>query len=234
MAALPPLSSGKRPPYGVAIVEDRQEVREYWANLLDSFDDFKCAIACTSGEEALAKIPAVRPEIVLMDIFLPGMSGIECTARLKMLVEDARILIITASNDEEMVFPALEAGADGYLLKHSTPAEMRQALLDVLQGGLPITAGIARRVAEFFHQRGKARSSAVHLTQRERDVLELLTKGYLNKEIADRLGLSIQTVRSYLKDIYDKMHVHSRAEAVAKFMTRPGKLPSGVDPSPPV
>jgi DNA-binding NarL/FixJ family response regulator len=208
----------KHPPYRVVIVEDRKEVRDHLAGVIESFEDFTCPVTCSSGEVAIRKAPAARPDIVLMDIFLPGMSGIECTARLKEMLGDARILVITASSDEEMVFPALEAGADGYLLKHSSPSELHQALLDVLQGGLPITAGIARKVAEYFHRRGRDKSSSIRLSQREREVLELLAKGYLNKEIADELSLSIQTIRSYLKNIYDKMHVHSRAEAVAKFV----------------
>lgn len=207
----------------VALVEDRREVREQWAALLDSFEDFSCACACSSGEEALQTIPPLRPDIVLMDIFLPRMSGIECTVRLKQILPGTRVLILTASDDEEMVFPALEAGADGYLLKHSAPAELRQALLDVLHGGVPMTSGIARRVAEFFRKRGRARDQMVRLSQREREVLDLLSQGYLNKEIADKLALSVETIRSYLKNIYEKMHVHSRAEAVAKYMTRSGE-----------
>lgn len=220
-----PRSSPEAPPivHRVALVEDRREVREQWAALLDSFEDFSCACACSSGEEALQAIPPLRPDIVLMDIFLPRMLGIECTVRLKQILPETRVLILTASDDEEMVFPALEAGADGYLLKHSAPAELRQALLDVLHGGVPMTSGIARRVAEFFRKRGRARDQMVRLSQREREVLDLLSQGYLNKEIADKLALSVETIRSYLKNIYEKMHVHSRAEAVAKYMTRSGE-----------
>lgn len=206
----------------VAIVEDRREVREQWASLVGRFEGFSCVCACASGEEALEQIPPLKPEIVLMDIFLPRMSGIECTVRLKEVVPDSRVLILTASDDEEMVFPALEAGADGYLLKHSTPDELHQALLDILQGGVPMTSGIARRVAGFFRRRGKARDEAVRLSQRETEVLDLLSKGFVNKEIADQLSLSVETIRSYLKNIYEKMHVHSRAEAVAKYITGHG------------
>ncbi|RYD18453.1 MAG: response regulator transcription factor [Verrucomicrobiaceae bacterium] len=206
----------------VAIVEDRRDVREQWASLLGSFEGFSCVCACPSGEDALEKIPPLKPDIVLMDIFLPRMSGIECTVRLKEVIPDSRVLILTASDDEEMVFPALEAGADGYLLKHSTPDELHQALLDILQGGVPMTSGIARRVAGFFRRRGKARDEVVRLSQRETEVLDLLSKGFVNKEIADRLSLSVETIRSYLKNIYEKMHVHSRAEAVAKYITGGG------------
>lgn len=209
--------------HSVALVEDRLEVREHWARVLDSFGDFTCPCACASGEEALQLIPGFQPEIVLMDIFLPRMSGIECTARLKTLLPDTRILILTASDDEEMVFPALEAGADGYLLKHSAPGELRHALLDVLQGGVPMTSGIARRVAEYFRKRGRGKSQLVRLSPREKEVLDLLSRGYGNKEIADKISLSVETIRSYLKTIYEKMHVHSRAEAVAKYMGGTGE-----------
>ena len=218
-------AAGPRPAarHRVALVEDNAPVREQWASLLDTFAGFHCVSACASGEEALARLPALAPEIVLMDIYLPRMSGIECTARLKEAAPATRVLILTASDDEELVFPALEAGADGYLLKHATPAELQHSLLDVLQGGVPMTAGIARRVANFFRRhppaRDAARGSCLSLSPRETEVLDLLTKGYGNKEIADRLGLSVETIRSYLKNIYDKMHVHSRAEAVAKYIT---------------
>lgn len=215
-------NSATPPVHRVALVEDRREVREQWASFLDGFDGFSCVCACASGEEALQAIPPLRPEIVLMDIFLPGMSGIECTVRLKEVIPDSRVLILTASDDEEMVFPALEAGADGYLLKHSTPAELHHALLDVLHGGVPMTSGIARRVAGFFRRRGEVKLETGRLSQRETEVLDLLAKGFVNKEIADKLSLSVETIRSYLKNIYEKMHVHSRAEAVAKYITGRG------------
>lgn len=215
-------SANKPSVHRVALVEDRREVREQWAALLGGFEGFSCVCACPSGEDALKEIPPLKPDIVLMDIFLPRMSGIECTVRLKEVIPDSRVLILTASDDEEMVFPALEAGADGYLLKHSTPDELHQALLDVLQGGVPMTSGIARRVAGFFRRRGKARDEMVRLSQRETEVLDLLAKGFVNKEIADHLSLSVETIRSYLKNIYEKMHVHSRAEAVAKYITGHG------------
>jgi DNA-binding NarL/FixJ family response regulator len=152
-----------------------------------------------------------------MDIFLPHMSGIECTARLKGLLPNARILILTASDDEEMVFPALEAGADGYLLKQSRPAVLRAALLELLHGGVPMTSSIARRVAGYFRDKAKSRDQLTHLTPREKETLSLLSNGYSNKEIAGRLFLSVETVNGYLKNIYKRMHVHSRAEAVMKY-----------------
>lgn len=202
----------------IALVEDQQEIRDSLLRLLRPFGEFQFVCACASGEEALKQIPASAPDVVLMDIFLPGMSGIECTARLKALIPAARILILTASDDEDLVFPALEAGADGYLLKQVEPAVLRTALLDLLKGGVPMTSGIARRVVEYFRGKAKSRDQLANLSPREKELLILLSKGYSNKEIADKLSLSVETIHGYLKNVYGKMHVHSRAEAVAKYM----------------
>ncbi len=208
-----------RSPVRVALVEDKPDVRNSWSRLISTLSDFSCICACSSGEEALRLIPSARPDVVLMDIFLPRMSGIECTARLKILLPQTPIVILTAMDDDELVFLALEAGADGYLLKRTRPEDLRAALLDVLGGGAPMTSEIARRVVESFRQRARIRDEFVHLTMREEEVLVLLSKGYSNKEIADRIELSVDTVRSHLKHIYEKMHVRSRAEAVAHYMT---------------
>jgi DNA-binding NarL/FixJ family response regulator len=203
----------------IALVEDQREIRESLLRLLLPFPEFQCVCACGSGEDALKLIPAAAPDIVLMDIFLPGISGIECTARLKVLVPAARILILTASDDEDLVFPALEAGADGYLLKQVEPTVLRAALVDLLSGGVPMTSGIARRVAEYFRSRAKSRDQLSRLSPREKELLVLLSKGYSNKEIAEKLLLSVETIHGYVKNVYEKMHVHSRAQAVAKFMS---------------
>ena len=164
-------------------------------------------------------IPAVNPDIVLMDIFLPRMSGIECTARLKLSLPKIQILMLTAVEDDELVFMALEAGADGYLLKRTTPEDLRMAMLDVLGGGAPMTSEIARRVVESFRRAAKSPKPTVNLSAREEEVLILLSKGYSNKEIASQLSIGNETVGSHLKHIYEKMHVRSRAEAVARYMT---------------
>src|SRR3954463_9898044 len=165
----------------VALIEDQPEVRKSWARLIDSFPDFKCVCACTSGEEALRVIPQEQPDVVLMDIFLPRMSGIECTARLKALLPQAQIVILTAMDDQELVFMALEAGADGYLLKRTKPSDLRTALLDVLGGGAPMTSQIARRVIESFRRKAKTRDESVRLSVREEQILLLLSQGYSNK-----------------------------------------------------
>jgi DNA-binding NarL/FixJ family response regulator len=214
----PTFKSAARPVCRVAIVEDLLETRESLIRLLESFPEFDCVCSCVTGEEALKQIPPAKPDVVLMDIFLPRMSGIECTARLKMLLPNTRILILTSANDENKVFPALEAGADGYLLKHVEPANLRAALLDLLNGGVPMTSGIARRVAAYFRDKAKLRDQVGHLSPREKELLALISKGYSNKEIAEQLSLTLETIRTYLKAIYEKMHVRSRTEAVIKYI----------------
>jgi DNA-binding NarL/FixJ family response regulator len=204
----------------VALVEDKPGVRESWCKLIDSLPGFSCVQQYASGEEALRQIPTIHPDLVLMDIFLPKMSGIECTARLKLLLPKIQILMLTAVEDDDLVFKALEAGADGYLLKRTTPEDLRAAMLDVLRGGAPMTSEVARRVVESFRRASKQSAKpAVHLTAREEEVLILLTKGYSNKEIADQMSISAETVGSHLKHIYEKLHVRSRTEAVAHYLT---------------
>jgi DNA-binding NarL/FixJ family response regulator len=205
-------------PIKVALVEDQPKVRDSWIKLINSFPDFSCIGACATGEEAVRMIPQYQPDVVLMDIFLPRMSGIECTVRLKELLPQTQIVILTAMDDQELVFLALEAGADGYLLKRTKPADLRTALLDVLGGGAPMSSQIARRVIESFRQKTKIRDESAHLSVREEQVLLLLSQGYSNKAIADRLELSIDTVCSHLKHVYTKLHVRSRTEAIVRYM----------------
>ena len=202
----------------VAIVEDNAVVGASLRRIVESTREFQCVGVWRSGEEALAKVPAFRPEVVLMDIHMPGLSGIETTARLKQELPELQVIMVTVYRDHEKIFDALKAGACGYLLKPSTPAEVRKAIADVRAGGAPMSAEIARRVVEAFHQRPQAASAeTVHLSKRETEILELLAQGLANKEIADRLGLSTETVRVHLRRIYDKLHVHSRTEAAMKF-----------------
>jgi len=203
----------------VVLVEDKPGVRDSWVKLINSLAGFSCTQACASGEEALRIIPPANPDLVLMDIFLPRMSGIECTTRLKLQLPKLQILILTAVEDDELVFMALEAGADGYLLKRTTPEDLRAAMVDVLGGGAPMTSEIARRVVESFRRASKQPKPDVRLSTREEEVLILLSKGYSNKEIASQLSIGAETVGSHLKHIYEKMHVRSRAEAVARYMT---------------
>jgi DNA-binding NarL/FixJ family response regulator len=210
--------SPKSPVHTFALVDDEKEMRENWVHLLESFGDFKCVAACPTGEEALRLIVAVKPTVILMDIFLPGMSGIECTAKLKIALPQTQILIFTASDDPELIFPALEAGADGYLIKEAQPADVRKALLGVLHGEVPMSSGIARRVAEYFRQKARTSHQPLGLSNREREILVMLCKGRSNKEIAAEIGLTVETIHTYLRNVYEKMHVHSRTEAVAKYL----------------
>ena len=212
--------AASNPPLRVVLVEDQRDTRESWSRLISSFPDFTCVCTCSSAEEALRVIPEVNPDVILMDVFLPRMSGIECTSRLKAALPKTPIVMLTASDEDEILFLALESGADGYLLKRTKPMELRAALLDVLSGGAPMTSEIARHVVASFRQKSGGLDPSISLTPREEETLVLLTKGFANKEIADYLNLSIETVRSHLKNIYTKMHVRSRAEAVAHFMSR--------------
>jgi len=220
--ARPSDESGVKRPLRVALVEDRPKVRDSWVRLINSLPDFKCVCACATGEEAIRAIPLEQPDVILMDIFLPRMSGIECTSRLKELLPSTQIVILTAMDDQELVFMALEAGADGYLLKRTKPSELRTALLDVLGGGAPMTSQIARRVIESFRRHARTPDESNRLSIREEQILVLLSQGYSNKMIADKLGLSIDTVCSHLKHVYSKMHVSSRTEAAMRYMASKG------------
>ncbi|MGA2747487.1 MAG: response regulator transcription factor [Verrucomicrobiota bacterium] len=213
-----PAKSSLKTPVKIALVEDQPKVRESWTRLINSLADFSCVCACATGEEALRVIPLEQPDAVLMDIFLPRMSGIECTVRLKALLPQTQIVILTAMDEQELVFMALEAGADGYLLKRTKPAELRTALLDVLGGGAPMTSQIARRVIESFRLKAQTRNESTRLSVREEQILLLLSQGYSNKMIAGKLELSIDTVCSHLKHVFSKMHVGSRTEAVVRYM----------------
>ena len=203
----------------VVLVEDKPGVRDSWVKLINSLPGFSCVQACVSGEDALRVIPSLKPDVVLMDIFLPRMSGIECTARLKLAMPHIQILMLTAVEDDELVFMALEAGADGYLLKRTKPEDLKAAMLDVIGGGAPMTSEVARRVVESFRRASKQQKPDVRLTAREEEVLILLSKGYANKEIASQLAIGTETVGTHLKHIYEKMHVRSRTEAVARYIT---------------
>jgi len=206
----------------IALVEDLAEVRDSWTRLIEGIPNFKCVCTFASGEEALRRLPEEKVDVVLMDIRLPRMSGIACTARLKPLIPHTQILILTVSADSDTVFRALEAGADGYLLKRCSPDELAAAVLDVLKGGVPMTSEIARRVIASFRRQPAKSAAATKLTPREGEILTLLAKGFVSKEIAAKLGVTYETVRDHLRNIYEKLHVHSRGEAVARFKEAQG------------
>lgn len=203
----------------VGIVEDNTGVRRTLQALLDDTPGFTCVCACGSGEEALKVIPRDPPDVVLMDLHLPNLSGIETTARLKQGLPGLNIIMITVYADVESVFKALRAGACGYLLKRSSPEEILAAITEVSRGGAPMTSEIARKVVAAFQEPAVGKTEEEGLSRREREILESLCQGYSNQDIAGRLSLSVETVRWHLKKIYEKLHVSSRTEAVAKFMS---------------
>jgi DNA-binding NarL/FixJ family response regulator len=207
-------------PIKVSIVEDDSRIRESLLGILEGVPGFQCLNTYATGEEALEAIPLQRPDIVLMDIKLPKMSGIECVARLKAKLPDLPIVMLTVFEDSDKVFKALEAGACGYLVKRMPPQDLLEALRQVQTGGAPMTGRVARMVVQSFQRMGASKKETENLTPRELEILELLAKGDLCKEIADKLGLSLRTVHTHLKNIYEKLHVRSRTQAVLKYIGR--------------
>ena len=206
----------------VSIVEDDARVRGSFSRLVDRSPGFSCVSQHRSAEDALEALPAVRPDVVLMDINLPGMSGVECISSLKTLLPDAQVVMLTVYEDTDLIFGALSAGATGYLLKRTPPDELLGGILDVHRGGSPMTGHIARKVVQSFREADRAGDEDA-LSPREREVLDHLAQGYLYKEIAARLAISYDTVHTYVRRIYEKLQVHSRTEAVAKHLARPGQ-----------
>jgi DNA-binding NarL/FixJ family response regulator len=201
----------------VAIVEDSRATREGLEAIINLAPGMKCVLTCTTVAEALAKLPRTVPDVVLMDIQLPDRTGIECAAQLKLLLPEVQIIMVTVYEDSDRIFSALRSGACGYLLKRSAADNVVAAIRDVHQGGAPMTSEIARKVIAEFHQQADAASQCEDLSAREREVLEMLAQGLRNKEIADRMSISVESVRWHLKHIYHKLHVHSRTEAALKF-----------------
>lgn len=199
----------------VSIVEDDQEVRSSLAQLINSSQGYLCASEHASGEEALTRLPRVKPNVTLMDINLTGINGVECVRRLKPLVPETQIIMLTVYQNTEHIFNALAAGATGYLLKQTPPAELLEAIAEVHGGGSPMSSHIARKIVQSFQKTPPREPESVALSQREAEVLGLLAKGYLYKEIADLLKLTYATVHTHIRHIYEKLHVRSRTEAVA-------------------
>lgn len=202
----------------VAIVEDDAVIRTSLRQLLQQTPGLTCAAVCHSAEEALRQLPAVRPDVVLMDIHLPQMTGVECAAQLKERLPETQIMMLTVFEDSEHIFNALKAGASGYLLKRSEPQDVLDAIRDIREGGAPMSSQIARKVVQAFREPRTTRSPAAKLTQREEEILGCLSEGYSDKDISDRLGITVPTVRTHLTHIYEKLHVQSRTEAVIKYL----------------
>jgi DNA-binding NarL/FixJ family response regulator len=201
----------------IAIVEDNKTIRESLVEFVQTDPENRCVCTCATAEEALKVIPKHAPEIVLMDIQLPNLSGIECCAQLKQLLPSVQIIMVTVYEDTERIFKALRAGACGYLLKRCTPEELLSAIREVQQGGAPMSREIARKVIFSFQEPLTTAAEVEDLSPREREILELLAEGHPNKQIASRMGVTDGTVRWHLRHVYHKLHVRSRTEAALKF-----------------
>jgi len=206
----------------VSIVEDDPKAREILVDWINRAEGFKCVSNHGSGEDAVPIVSELKPDAVLMDINLPGMHGPECVRRLKPLLPQTQFVMLTVYEDSDHIFQALQAGASGYLLKQTQRADLLAALREVHGGGSPMTANIARKVVQCFHQPQNSNGAEdISPSPREREVLDLLARGYLYKEIADALNISLPTVNTYIRRIYEKLHVHSRSQAIAKYTRIP-------------
>ncbi len=205
-------------PIKVAIVDDDDGIRASLAALIGRAPALRLVGDYADGEAALKEIPRRTPDVVLMDINLPGVNGVECVRQLKGSLPAVQFLMLTVYEDSDSLFNSLKAGASGYLLKRTASARLLDAIRDVYDGGSPMTPQLARRVVQYFSRPGEWESPVARLTPGEKDFLDQLAKGYAYKEIADRMTISIDTVRSYVRTVYEKLHVHSRTEAVVKYL----------------
>lgn len=204
----------------VIVVEDDRGLREQLVKILEPTPDMECAGAFASAEEALPQIAKISPDVILMDIKLPAMSGIECLTIVKKFAPNVQIIMVTVYEDSERIFQALKAGANGYLIKSSPPEQLLEAIRDVYKGGAPMSGPIAFKVVQHFHEMGPSPQEAENLSPKERQVLDLLARGFIYKEIGLKLNIGTETVRTYVKKICQKLHVRSRIEAVAVHRSR--------------
>jgi len=207
-------------PITVSIVEDNDQLRGTLARVISRAEGFRCLSQYPDAESALEGFPKDPPEVVLMDINLPGMNGVECVRRLRTLIPKTQVVMLTVYEDTENIFNALAAGAAGYLLKRTTSSELVEAIHEVHRGGSPMTTHIARKVTQSFQRAGPSSQPTENLSEREQEVLDCLSQGFLYKEIAEKLGISYETVHTYIRRIYEKLQVRTRTEAVAKFLKR--------------
>jgi len=205
-------------PITVAIVEDDAEVRHSLEGIVKRGSGVLCVGAFANAEEALRELPSLQPRVVLMDINLPGMDGVECVRKLSDLLPEMQMVMLTVYDNTDAIFNSLAAGASGYLLKPVSAAQLLAAVKDVYAGGAPMTSNIVRKVVQTFKQPVAAARETENLSAREQEVLDYLAKGYLYKEIADQLGIGYGTVHTYIERIFKKLHVRSRAQAVAKYL----------------
>jgi DNA-binding NarL/FixJ family response regulator len=204
----------------VAIVEDDDEIREGIVSLISGADGFECVGSFPDGEAAFAKLKALHPDVVLMDIQMPRMDGIECTRKLKEHTPAQQVMMLTMYEDDESIFTSLKAGANGYLVKTTPPQKLLEAIRELVGGGSPMSSSIARKVIGAFREMIPSKSETENLSKRELEILELLAKGFRYKEVADHLFISPDTVRTHVHRIYEKLHVRSRTEAVLKYLGR--------------
>jgi DNA-binding NarL/FixJ family response regulator len=202
----------------VSIVEDDAGVRSTLAKLINSSPGYRCVSQHSSAEDALQAIPEFKPDVALMDINLPGINGVECVRRLKPHLPGTQIIMLTVYQNTEHIFNALAAGATGYLLKQTPPAELLAAIREVNEGGSPMSSHIARKIVQSFQHAASPAPQTAALSPREAEVLDLLAKGFLYKEIADKMAVSYATVHTHIRHVYEKLHVRSRTEAVAKHL----------------
>ena len=203
----------------VSIVEDDNKVRETLSQLINSSPGYRCVSEHASAEDALEAVPVIRPDVILMDINLTGISGVECVRRLKPLLPRTQIIMLTVYQNTEHIFDALAAGATGYMLKQTRPDQLLRAIRDVHEGGSPMSSHIARKIVLSF-QSDPLRDEPQNLSPREVQVIELLAKGYLYKEVADSMGVTYATIHTHIRHIYEKLQVRSRTEAVVKHLSR--------------
>jgi DNA-binding NarL/FixJ family response regulator len=207
-------------PIQVSIVEDNDQLRGTLARLINRAEGFACVSQYATAEAALEGLPKDRPQVVLMDINLPGLNGVECVRRLKQTLPEISAVMLTAYEDTENIFNALAAGANGYLLKRAPRAELLDAIREVQRGGSPMTTHIARKVVQSFQRTAPSTPPGETLSAREQEVLNHLSQGFLYKEISEKMGISYETVHTYIRRIYEKLQVRTRTEAVAKFLRR--------------
>ncbi|HZL79227.1 MAG TPA: response regulator transcription factor [Candidatus Limnocylindrales bacterium] len=210
-------------PIAISIVEDNDKLRATLARVIDRTDGFRCVSDYANAEDALADLPKIKPDVVLMDINLPGINGVECVRQLKKLLPQIQVMMLTVYEDTENIFNALAAGASGYMLKRTPAKELIEALREVQRGGSPMTTHIARKVVQSFQKSAGAQQVAnelSELSEREQQVLDLLAQGLIYKEIGEKLGISYETVHTYIRRIYEKLQVRTRTEAVAKFLRK--------------
>jgi len=202
----------------IAIIEDKSAICDELQRILAKDPECQCVAVCRNLQTAMKKIPPLAPDLIIMDINLPDGSGVDATAKLKQVLPQTLIMMYTVYEESEQIFRALEAGASGYLLKRSTPESLLRAVREIREGGVPMTGDVAQKVIQSFRRKQPQSKEADQLTRREEEILELLSKGHRSKEIADQLSISYLTVATHLRNIYSKLHVQSRTEAVLKYL----------------